>query len=649
MHPFRSNPAVRRQYTRILWMAFVLLVCVGLILTASPANPVEVIASGQQTGDSGYVIENFQVNIELTDANVYRVHQVIDVEFFERSRGIFVNIPLFSTVDLEGADFNQYKARITNIQVEGYDYEAYTENGQRIIRIGDPDVWLDGRHSYEIRYNYSAGKDYSDLADFLYFNLIGPQWTTSMLNVDFNIHMPHDFDAEGLNFTVGYFGSEDNQRVDYRVEGQTISGTVPGGLLAFEAVTVYLELPDGYFSSARHFGAWLNPVVIVISILSLLAVILLYLRVGRDRPVPETVEFYAPDGIDPAHAGYLADGMPDSKDLIALLMYWADQGFLHIIDQDKKLSLKKLADLPQDRPVYQKTIFNGLFSGRDFVTMDELKNTFYKTLETGKGQLQGSHQDKTFESKSRTARAGGLLLCLLPLILSLLRTFQVGLFRESVVYLVGSAICAAIFIFGLVMLILNRAKWRIRSRFGRIVAVLFFAPLMFLAQFGLAALTASSTYDPWATAYVAGICSLLCAPFLVFMSRRTLEGEQLFARLMGFRNFMMTAEKSRIEALVHDNPAYFYNVLPYAYVLGVTDKWAKRFDGLAIQPPTWYYGNTMTTFTALYFANQMNRAASTMNTVMVSQPSSSGGGGGFGGGGGGFSGGGFGGGGGGRW
>lgn len=95
MHPFRSNPAVRRQYTRILWMAFVLLVCVGLILTASPANPVEVIASGQQTGDSGYVIENFQVNIELTDANVYRVHQVIDVEFFERSRGIFVNIPLF--------------------------------------------------------------------------------------------------------------------------------------------------------------------------------------------------------------------------------------------------------------------------------------------------------------------------------------------------------------------------------------------------------------------------------------------------------------------------------------------------------------------------------------------------------------------------
>jgi uncharacterized membrane protein len=129
------------------------------------------------------------------------------------------------------------------------------------------------------------------------------------------------------------------------------------------------------------------------------------------------------------------------------------------------------------------------------------------------------------------------------------------------------------------------------------------------------------------------------------MNRRTLEGEQLFARLMGFRNFMIRAEKDRIEKLVMDNPSYFYDVLPYAYVLGVSDKWARNFEGLDIQPPSWYYTDTMTAFTAIHFANQMDRTASSMNSVMVSQPASSGGGGG----GGGFSGGGFGGGGGGSW
>ncbi len=157
--------------------------------------------------------------------------------------------------------------------------------------------------------------------------------------------------------------------------------------------------------------------------------------------------------------------------------------------------------------------------------------------------------------------------------------------------------------------------------------------------------------DPLGSTIISIVCSLAIIPFAVIMDRRTAKGQELYSRLMGFRSFMLRAEKGRLEALVQDNPSYFYDILPYAYVLGVSDKWAKNFDGLAIQPPTWYYTDTMSAFTVMHFANQMNRTASDMNRVMISQPTSSSGGGsgGFGGGGGGFSGGGFGGGGGGRW
>jgi uncharacterized membrane protein YgcG len=101
--------------------------------------------------------------------------------------------------------------------------------------------------------------------------------------------------------------------------------------------------------------------------------------------------------------------------------------------------------------------------------------------------------------------------------------------------------------------------------------------------------------------------------------------------------------------LVEQDPAYFYKLLPYAYVFNVTDIWSKKFESIAIEGPSWYHGgNNM--MTPMFFMNRFNRTMNTMNRSMTSVPQSKGrAGGSFGGGGGGFSGGGFGGGGGGHW
>jgi uncharacterized membrane protein len=97
---------------------------------------------------------------------------------------------------------------------------------------------------------------------------------------------------------------------------------------------------------------------------------------------------------------------------------------------------------------------------------------------------------------------------------------------------------------------------------------------------------------------------------------------------------------------VNDNPEYFYNILPYAYVLGVSDKWIKNFEGITLKQPDWYYGPSFTSMTMYHF---MHHAMPMAQQVMTAKPNSNGSGGSFGGGGGGFAGGGFGGGGGGSW
>lgn len=121
----------------------------------------------------------------------------------------------------------------------------------------------------------------------------------------------------------------------------------------------------------------------------------------------------------------------------------------------------------------------------------------------------------------------------------------------------------------------------------------------------------------------------------------------MLQKIEGFKLFLETAEKEKLETLVEDNPQYFYDILPYAYALGVSDKWTKKFESITMRPPEWYDSPAYSHYAMIHFINHsMNSAVSSMTSAP--QTSSSGGSG-FSGGGGGFSGGGSGGGGGGSW
>ncbi len=133
------------------------------------------------------------------------------------------------------------------------------------------------------------------------------------------------------------------------------------------------------------------------------------------------------------------------------------------------------------------------------------------------------------------------------------------------------------------------------------------------------------------------------------MSKRTPYGTKQYGKVLGLKKFIEEAEIEELEMLVHDDPKYFYDVLPYAYVLGISDTWSKKFESIAIPEPEWY--SSTTPFNPYIFNRNMTYYMNQTTNSMTSRPAPtySGGkgggsfGGGFGGGGGGFSGGGFGG------
>ena len=154
---------------------------------------------------------------------------------------------------------------------------------------------------------------------------------------------------------------------------------------------------------------------------------------------------------------------------------------------------------------------------------------------------------------------------------------------------------------------------------------------------------------------VAGsVLAMLFALLLPYTARKTDYGIDMLRLLVGFKQFLNLAEKQRLEMLLEENPNYYYDTLPFAQALNVSTVWAKKFDGMLTEPPTWFYGAGVNYNSADF---GMNAIYGAMQSNVTSMPSSSGGsggdsGGGFSGGGfsgGGFSGGGSGGGGGGRW
>lgn len=147
----------------------------------------------------------------------------------------------------------------------------------------------------------------------------------------------------------------------------------------------------------------------------------------------------------------------------------------------------------------------------------------------------------------------------------------------------------------------------------------------------------------WIAFVVCGIADIILALFMFFGSKRTKAGNQVYGQILGFKEFIKKAELDRLKMLVEENPSYYYDIMPYAYVLGLSDQWIENFETMHMPEPDWYSGRDPFGDAVFY---SMVRSANACATA----PETSGGGssgGGFSGGG--FSGGGSGGGGGGAW
>jgi uncharacterized membrane protein YgcG len=351
---------------------------------------------------------------------------------------------------------------------------------------------------------------------------------------------------------------------------------------------------------------------------------------GKDAHITPVVSFYPPKDFNVYEAEQVCTEKITSKSLVAMLIALAHKGFISIMTDDKDFSITRLKEYDGSDAAeasFMKALFKRGSQSLASVSKADLEKstTFFKECENTVKHLN-AYKSKFFSTVS-VNRALGCFMFLLSAGLVLLTAFAGSHYHieDSMGGLLVSGL-----IFAVIASVFPRNK---RALAGPLLFALF--TFFLFAQQIYHDIDHTNSLQVLC-GVIGSVISIIC---YIQMPQLNFTGRKSKGKMLGLKKFIQVAEKNRLELLVNENPEYFYDILPYAYILGVSDKWIKQFESITDLNPSWYNGN-MRNFNR--FSKSMN--AVTMPSVAnggISQTSSRGGGG--------FSGGGFGGGGGGSW
>ncbi|MBQ8886233.1 MAG: DUF2207 domain-containing protein [Candidatus Gastranaerophilales bacterium] len=587
---------------------------------------------------ANYYIKNYDVEMDITEQKNINITETIDVFFTSPSHGIYRKIPFKNqVVRADDTTYTSY-ADIDNVSVN-HQYTLQNQNNYLNIKIGSPEHYVNGDVKYVIKYTYTPiNDDSSNIYDEFYFNIIGIEWDTTIEKSSFYINMPYSFETNKIGLSVGSYGTVGFNKGEAEVfsNGKTIEGNIKRPLKPYEAVTIRVELPQNYFSVEKKTD--IGPIGIII--LLTLIVFFIWLQYGKDDQVIPVVNFYPPERKNSAEISVEYKGSACNKAIVSLIIYLASKGYIRIDDSTPhSYSLHKIKEYDGTNTI-ERGLMDALFGGYNYVLKEDLERstTFYEDCKKLKEKLDRIKFSIFEKNATSWEKITIITLCMIGIIITLL--FVLGGYSFDFIERNPDIIILP-FIF-LAFGSYAYSKVENANIVFRIIYVIWSTGFI-LSPMINAIKILRSPQEHLALTITCFICIIISTICLINMPKRSRGGNKCLGEILGFKKFLEVAEKNRLRKLVQENPSYCYDVLPFAYVLGISEEWIKKFEGLMLEPPSWYNGH----FSHRKFARLMGsiEAASVPSTenggIDVSSSAMRGGGG--------FSGGGFGGGGGGAW
>jgi|GEM_PF-2346133 len=439
------------------------------------------------------------------------------------------------------------------------------------------DIVKEGGGEYRYAYKVTGLLNWFNASEKVTFKVM-EAFSEPAQHVSVHIHAPKGVKKEHLVLS----------RLQNEIFAETLKEVEPGHFV-YEEAFVWEDQADLFLSVSLpkdfSFSPRLEQVLLIFTInhawivVCLIIFVLFFFLIwsirGAKRVSTKMVRFYPPDDMNPALAGYLIDNKLEKRDLISLLYYWGAKGHIEVEEiymgkgakrfkkppQDYKFILRK--PLPLGAPSYERYMFRALFgeSSRKGKScrLSSLRNSFYFKLDVTSSKLKTHVMTGDY--------------------------YATGAFEFKSLFMILGWVA-----FGICVL----------------------ATLFTASEWG------AISYGRWDIVIGSGLVALGGLGFGRQMVRRTDNGQALYEKLLGFYEFVKTAEKDRIEQLVNENPEYFGQTLSYAMAFGLAPLWVLKFKGLMEAPPEWYTAKT--TFDYANFSRNLNSSTSRIQSVMVSYP-----------------------------
>ena len=612
----------------------------------------------------GFCYEEIRFDALVHKDNVWDITMTQKVNFLAPRHGVYFYIPTEFYISHEDRDSTngdtskrlRYVADVTDISVEGDLFSVSEENGNTVIKIGDKNTLLTGQKEYVIRYRYKYPDDRVRERDIVFHSILGTGFTAPIHHFSYSVRFEKplsDSARSAMKIYSGAYGSRGNRlNVSSQWHGNTVLGSAPRDIDSSCGVTLFMPLEEGYFEGVpRITPKYMYTFFFLALVFALIIIVRSFLI--RHPHVTKQIEFYPPDGMCSAEVGTITDNTPDQVDIASMIPWFASKGYITITEEEKsgtkktsttKLRIHKKAKLPADAPEYQKMFFKVLFEKNDSVRLDKVKQTPQQMMQVIKS-LQN-----TFQGSRKLVNTNLGILLYLPLLIFSTLSFATS--SEVTYYDAISLVYALLlwmmpFLAGFVFnLYIAERKHFVSSKIK--TAYIIFSIVMASGLCILYLTTKEADMMPDALAVILFIACFFSVERVYRFSVNSEYRTTMIGKLLGLKEFIETAEKDRLEMLLHDDPQYFYRIMPYAMVFGLTEIWSEHFKDLTVQRPEWY-ATENGSLSAVHYALLMQTLCtnSTHAVTLASSPSSSSSGGGFSGGG--FAGGGGGGGGGGSW
>ena len=584
------------------------------------------------TIDTGYTIKKLKIDAKVTETNDIQITEEMDVFFNYDKHGIYRVIPEKNTI-IEDGDKKKVDARVSNVTVNEK-FTSTSQDGYKILKIGDKDKTIVGDKKYIIKYTYSIEKyNTKEGIDEFYFNIVGDKINTTIGSVEYKIEFPKKYNKENIYLYSGRdeykINGEETVNEEQGIVTEVLSDTVIAGrvdklILPFRAVTLRIKLGKDYFILRNNYTDILAKIGTAVAVMTFIYTLIILYKYGRDKKLSDIITFKLPKELDVSNTYYLKyKTTTDYRKIVpALIIEFANEGYIEIGDgadrQEKGIFAKK----PKDRfdivkikeyngNQYRKKIFDALFSKGDVITEKNIKKVgqnIVTAVTEGVEIMQNSKFDKDVYDQSGLKHVWKILgITIIPLIILFLGAVSfVGSIGLTFKIISTIAILVSIFMFVMCLTKTSRTTTVIGVVIQLIIIIIMLVYAGLEAKFisGLG----SGVY------YIVSTILLSLQVLISFwMEKKTQKGMMYEAQVNGFVKYIKTAREEELKEMVMEHPTMFFDILPYTYIFGISKLWINKFSNIEIEKPEWYTGNVYSAMAFGQITTRSNRKDTSSN------------------------------------